>query len=182
MAHDPIATRYAQTLFDAAKAEGQRDETLQQLAFISGLLREHPDLRQFMGNPAVEAEDKVALLDRALKGAWPELVRAFVHMVIALGRAESLPGIAEAFQVAVDADERRARVVVRSARRLPAPVLRRLRAALERRERLEIDLHEELDPGLLGGLQIRLDHRLIDGSVRRQLSELRELLSVVRVH
>ena len=37
-------------------------------------------------------------------------------------------------------------------------------------------------PELLGGLQVRLDHRVIDGSVRRQLIELRERLTTARVN
>jgi len=60
--------------------------------------------------------------------------------------------------------------------------LKRLRAALERREHRQVELREELDPELLGGLQVRLDHRVIDGSVRRQLADLRERLGAVRVH
>ena len=181
MTADPVAARYAQALFEQAKAEGRRDETLAELALIGGLLREHPDLRQFMGNPDVEIEDKVALLDRSLKGSWSALGRAFVQMAVALGRVEHLAEIADALQAAVDADEGRVRAVVRSAHRLSASALKRLRAALERRERRQVELREELDPKLLGGLQVRLDHRVIDGSVRRQLADLRERLSAVRV-
>jgi F0F1-type ATP synthase delta subunit len=33
----------------------------------------------------------------------------------------------------------------------------------------------------LGGVQVHLDHRVIDGSVQRQLAELREQLTSVRV-
>ena len=181
MAADPVAARYAQALFEQAKTEDRLEETLAELALIGGLLRAHHDLRQFMGNPDVDIEDKVALLDRSLKGSWSALGRAFVQMVVALGRAEHLAEIADALQAAVDADEGRVRAVVRSAHRLSAAAFKRLRAALERRERRQVELREELDPELLGGLQVRLDHRVIDGSVRRQLADLRERLSTVRV-
>ena len=181
MAHDAVAARYAEALFASAKAQRQLDETLDQLVFLGRLLRDQPDLREFLFNPGVDVDDKIGVLERALKGGWSELVRAFVRMVLAMGRAESLPGIAEALQEAVDQAQGRLRVVVRSARALPEDTLTRLRERLERRERKTVQLEAEVDAALLGGLQVQLDHRLIDGSVRRQLEELKERLTSVRL-
>ena len=182
MAHDPIAARYAQAFFETAKAEGQVDEALDHLLLIGRLLHEHPDLRQLMLNPDVEPSDKVALLERVLKSSWSSAVRAFIQMVVSLDRAEYLPQIVEAFQTAVDKDQGRLRVLVRSAHPLSETVLGRLRMRLERREQKQIELETELAPELLGGLQIRLDHRVIDGSVRRQVDDLRQQLKTVRVY
>ena len=182
MADDPIASRYAQALFETAKQEGQLEETLTELAFVGRLLEGEPDLRALLLNPDVEPDDKVGVLDRTLKGGWSALLQAFVRMVLSLGRAEHLQQIAEAFQAIVDKDQGRLRAVVRSARPLPESVLARLRTKLAQRERKEITLAAELDPELLGGVQIRLDHRLIDGSIRRQLDDLHQQLTTVRVH
>src|SRR3989338_10392434 len=119
MAHDAVAARYAESLFAAAKAQRQLDETLEELVFLGRLLRGQPDLRELLFNPDVDAGDKIGVLERALKGGWSQLVRAFVRMVLAMDRAEALPGVAEALQEAVDQDRGRLRVVVRSARALP---------------------------------------------------------------
>jgi F-type H+-transporting ATPase subunit delta len=181
MAYDAIAARYAESLFAAAKAQRTLDETLEQLSFLGRLLREQPDLQEFLFNPDVEPADKVEVLVRGVKGGWSDLVQAFVRMVLSMDRAESLPGIAEAFREAVDHHQGRVRVVVRSARPLPEEVVKRLRQSLERREGKVVALETDVDPALIGGVQILLDHRLIDGSVRRQLDELREQLTSVRV-
>jgi F-type H+-transporting ATPase subunit delta len=182
MAADPIASRYAQALFESAKAEGAAAPTLEQLTVLRQLLREHADLRQLLGNPDLEPEEKVALLGRVLAGAWSPLVQAFVRMAVSLGRAEQLPEMADAFEAAVDADEGRMRAVVRSARPLEPVALKRIVAHLEQREGKAVEARAEVDPALLGGVQIVLDYRVIDGSVRRQLTELRERLAAVRVH
>ena len=181
MALDPIASRYAQALFETAKQEGALDEALEQLLLLDQLLSEQPDLRQFLGNPDVDLEDKVGLLHRALKGAWSKLVRAFVHMIVSMGRAQALAEIIEAFRAMVDADAGRIRVLVRSVHPLPDAALDRLRKKLEHREHKSIDVETELAPELLGGLQVMMGHRLIDGSVQRQLSDLRQQLTTVRV-
>ncbi|MDP3723823.1 MAG: ATP synthase F1 subunit delta [Candidatus Omnitrophota bacterium] len=179
---DPIATRYAQTLFEAAQAGGRLDETQETLSLIEELLKGHPELRRLLLIPAVELEDKLGIVGRLLAGSWSADLQAFVRLVLAFGRAAFLPEIAEAFRDLVDADQGRLRVSVRSAQPLPEGVLKRLRGALERREGKQIELHAELAPEVLGGLQIRLDHRVIDGTLQGQLAELRQRLTSVRVH
>lgn len=182
MAHDPIADRYAHALFEAAKEANQIDETLEQLSLIAQILREHPDAQQLMINPDVEAEEKVQIFNRVFHGSWSELLRAFVHVVAAFGRAEFLEAIAATFADIIDEDQHRLRAVVRSAHPLPEPMVERLRHRLEVVEHKQIILSTAIDPELLGGLQIVLDHRIIDSSVKRHLAELRQQLKSVRVH
>ena len=181
MADDPIAARYAQALFESAKAEGELASALAQLSLIGTLIREQPMLRQFFLNPDVDPDEKVGVLERSLKGAWSGLVRAFVHMAVSMGRAEYLPDIVEALQAMVDAEAGLLRVTVRSAHPLPEPFVERLRKRLEQQQATRVEVRTEIDDTLLGGVQVRLDHRVIDGSVRRQLDELRERLTAVRV-
>lgn len=182
MAVDSIAVRYAQALFESAKAEAIHAQALEALQVLAEWLREQPTLRQFLWNPHVEPDEKIGLLDHLTHGAWPPIVRAFVRMVIAMNRVTDLPGIAEALAAMVDADAGRLRVVVRSAHPLPAESLNRLQKHLAHREGKQIELRTELDAELIGGLQVQLDHRVIDGSVRRQVRELRQRLEQVRVH
>jgi F-type H+-transporting ATPase subunit delta len=182
MALDPIAARYAQALFETAKARGEVEHIQEQLALLGQLMSQQPDVQEFLINPDVEPQQKVDVLGRAFKGSWPELVRSFLLMVLSFGRGESLLAIIEAFQAAVDADAGRLRVVVRSASDLPRSLLERLKKDVERRERKTVELSTEVDPALIGGLQLLLDHRVIDGSVRRHLDELRQQLKAVRVY
>ena len=181
MTLDAVAARYAEALFESARAKRTLDETLEQLTLLRQLLESHPDLKEFLYNPDVEPETKLSVLAKARVGGWSDLVQAFLQMVLALGRAESLPGMAEAFRDLVDRAQGRLRVVVRSAHPLSEELLTRLRKRLEAGEGKVVQLDAVVDPELLGGLQVQLDHRLIDGSVRRSLEELRERLTHARM-
>jgi len=182
MALDPIASRYAQALFETAKTQGQVDPTREQLVLLGRLMSREPELQTFLINPDVEPEQKLDVLDRALQHPWSELVRSFLLMVLSFGRSESLLPIIEAFEAAVDADAGRMHVVVRSASDLPQALLERLKKDVERREQKTVELATEVDPLLIGGVQVRLDHRVIDASVRRHLDDLRQQLKTVRVY
>ena len=181
MATDQVAARYAQALFESAKAQHILEQTAEQLALIGETIRREAGLRQLLWNPDVDPEDKVGVLDRILQRSWSELVRAFVRMVVSMGRAERLPKIMDAFGELVDEDQGRLRVTVRSVRAVPEALLQRLRAAIERRERKHVEIAAEIVPELLGGMQVSLGHRVIDGSVQRQLGELRRRLLSVRL-
>ena len=182
MALDPVASRYAQALFETAKAQGQVDQTHEQLAQLARLMSQTPDLSAFLINPDVEPQQKLEVFDRALQRSWSELVRSFLLMVLSFGRSESLAAIIEAFAAAVDEDAGRLRVVVRCAGELPKALLERIKQDVERRERKTVELSTEVDPSLIGGVQLRLDHRVIDASVRRHLDDLRQQLKTVRVY
>ena len=182
MTFDPIAARYAQAAFEAATEQHEVDETLRELTQIGALISGSAGLRQLLRNPDVDPPDKVGVLERSLQQSWSGLVRAFIEMTVAMGRAELLPEIVEAFQAAVDAARGRLRAVVRSAHPLSQEMLAQLRSRLEQHERKTIELDAELAPELIGGVQVILGHRVFDGSVKRQLSDLRERLLTVRVH
>jgi F-type H+-transporting ATPase subunit delta len=182
MALDIVATRYAQALFELAKAEGAVEETRAQVTFLGRLVADSPDLQQLLRNPDVDPPDKLGVLDRVAGGQSSALVRASLQTLMAMGRSELVPELAEALAAADDADRRRLAVTVRSAHPLPDAALERLKTRLEHRERKTIELTTELSPELIGGLHIRMEHRVIDGSIRAQLDQLRQQLLSVRVH
>ncbi len=181
MTQDPIAIRYAEAAFEAVKAANEVEPALEQLLLLGQLLREHAEFRQLLFNPDVDPEQKFDVLDRLFAGGQSTTVRAFLRVVIARGRAEALADIVEAFQAEVDRDQRRLRVLIRSAHPLSEPALKRLRETLERRERKDVVVTTAVDPSLIGGVQVLLDDRMLDSSVRRQVADLRQSLTTLRV-
>lgn len=177
-----VATRYAAAIFETARAEGQLQETLEQLALLGQMARQNEIFQRFLGHPDIEPGEKVSVCEQTLKGTASPLVRSVLHMITTMGRSEQLPQIADSVQALADEAQNRLKAMVRSAHPLPEANLKQLRTILERREGKSVELTSEVDPALLGGLQVRLGNRVIDASIRRQLINLRERLEAVRVH
>lgn len=182
MAHDAVAARYAEALLITAKAQNQVEPLRKQLNLLRKLLSEQPTLGQFLNDPGVLPDQKIALLKKALGKGTSEWIEAFLRMVVAFGRADLLAVIAEAFDEAVDVDQGLVRAVVRSVHPLTQTALTRLHQRLESIEKKTVILTSEQDPELLGGLQVILGHRVIDYSISRQLQELSQQLTTLRVH
>ncbi len=182
MTSNPIADRYASALFETVERGGRLEEVLRQLLTLRDMLGDHEELRQFLFNPDIEVEDKLGVLDRLLGQAWSDDLRALLHVVLSMGRVEALEDIAEAFRDLVDAAQGRVRVVVRSARPLPASLKTAVASRIRQLAQREPELTEETDPGLIGGIQVFMDRRLFDGSLKTRLHELRQQLKRVKVH
>lgn len=182
MIGNPVAARYAEAFFELVKSQGRFEGASQELEALAGLIREHKDLRRFLVNPGVEPAEKLSVLDRLMGREWSEEARAFVRMVLEMGRAEALAEIAEAFGELVDEARGIARVQVRTARPLTGELKTQLARQLHRLGHKQVEMIEETDPSLLGGIQVFLGHRVFDGSLRTKLAELRQRLKTVRVH
>ncbi|MBI4343345.1 MAG: ATP synthase F1 subunit delta [Candidatus Omnitrophica bacterium] len=181
MSSESAAGRYAQALFESITEPRELATARQQLEPLGALLRQARELDLILGHPGISAEEKLGVLARISGKPWSALVRAFLQVVVEFGRGGDLDDILDEFEARVAHHEGRMEATVRSAHPLPQALLERLRQRLERREAKTITLTAELAPELLGGVQVLLGNRVIDASVRRRLSDLRQQLASVRV-
>jgi len=179
---DPIAARYADAFWAVVQPRDLTQEALEGLERLEGFLKADARLQDLLMNPQVELEAKLSLLGRLLERSWSTTLRAFAQLVLSMGRAEALPGIIEAFRRRADAERGRLRVLVRCARPLTASLRTALKRRLEGLQATTVELTEQVDPELIGGVQVLMQNRLFDGSLKTRLAELRHRLRSVRVH
>ena len=87
-----------------------------------------------------------------------------------------LPEIEKAFQRLSDSASGRMRAEVVVAEELTDVEVTRIRLTLQAATGKEILVEQLLDPEIIGGVVTRLDGRVFDGSVRKQLSTLKQAL------
>jgi len=93
---------------------------------------------------------------------------------VAAGRASSLPAIVDAFVERSAASRNKTVATVRSAVELTEDQANRLTAALNGATGKDVEVKVVVDPSVLGGVVTEIGDDIIDGSVRRRLSQLRE--------
>jgi F-type H+-transporting ATPase subunit delta len=169
-----VGVMYARSLLGATEAAGQTEAVLAELdSFVVDVLDKLPNYEALLSTSLVSPEEKVAILDRSLKGKASPLFLNFLKVAAGHGRLDSLRAIRRAAHEAYDRLRGRIPVVVRSATPLDAAsetqLIERLRGMLH----AEPQLIREVDPALLGGLVIRVGDTVYDGSVARRLEQLR---------
>ena len=174
---EAVASRYAAALADAALDEGNAERVRSDLAAFVGAFEESPDLRNVLETPSVAPVLKRKIADELAKRMnLATAVRNFVFLLIDHRRTEMLHEIQQAFHEALNSRLGIADAEVTSARELSDEERRKLTTALERRTGKKIEARFRHDAALLGGAVVRVGSEVYDGSVREQLTRLREQL------
>ena len=91
MKENIIAGRYAEALFQEAKAENKLEQTLAQLATVSALYEESADLKTLVKSPLVQKQEKQAVIDvLKSKAVVDEFLYKFLTLLVAKNRLSLL--------------------------------------------------------------------------------------------
>lgn len=173
------ARRYARALVTAAERDGIADEVGEGLLALAGAVSAHKGLRQVLMNPRFSRAARVQMLEKVLEsGGAHALLRKFARLVVEKDRLAYLPAMAVSYRELADEKAGRVRAQVRSAFPLDGALAGQIKAKLSAMTGKQVLLEIEHDPGLIGGLVCRVGGVVMDGSIRNQLKNLREALTV----
>jgi F-type H+-transporting ATPase subunit delta len=161
----------------AAEGSGKLDDVEDELFRFERLLQREPALRAALTDPGLPAERKGALLRSLLEGRAQDASVRLLEIAMTRRRGKSLEAaIGELLDLAA---ARRSRYVaqVRVARPLAADQETRLQSSLTRIYGREVSLQVDVDPTVLGGLEVRIGDEVIDGTVSRRLHDVRRSLA-----
>ncbi len=168
--------RYAAALFATARKQEALEVVEQDLSTVLDLIRDAPLMKQLWYDPLIPAGKKRTVLVKVLGGALNPLTLAFLRLLIDKRREEIL----EAVQLELQTLSDRARHLLRAEAVFalqPTPDEQAdLQRSLEQRTGNHVLLSIQIDPGILGGVVVRMQDTIIDGSVRGTLERLREQL------
>lgn len=177
MSANAIARRYAKALVQLAAEEGAVDRYQGELAKIEGLFTGHPDLVSLLSNPAYGIEAKLETLkDLAGKLGLSATVANFLYLLQERNRIACLASISAGYRVLADELSGVVRPVVTSALPLEETRIAEIRSALEKSTGKRVELTVEVDPELIGGIVTRIGDKVLDGSVKTQLTRIEDIL------
>jgi len=172
-----ISKRYAKALVEIAQEQNALDKYAGDLDSLSKLVEESRDFREILTNPVFTRDDKKKIAGPVLKkmGADPMVIN-FVYLLIDRKRIDQLTGIEKAFRAKVDEIRGITRGQIISAESLGAAELGRVTDILAKVTGKQVMVTTKVDPSLIGGLVARVGDMVFDGTIRTQLSQLKESL------
>lgn len=171
----PVARRYARAIFELAVQEDALDTVGEELLTFDRCLQEQPRLRAILLTPEVEKQQKESIV-REITKANSKIFRNFVLLLVKKGRQNRLSDIRQEFDRLYDLENNRVRAEITSAVELDPKTVDKTREELARLLNAEVKLDTKVDPDILGGLIVRVDGMAMDGSLKKQLSILKEKL------
>ena len=172
---DTAPRRYADAAFEVAVRDDTVDTWRRELDEAAATLATGK-LEEVLANPALPLEERVAAAEKIF-GGLSRPTRNLVLLLLRRGRIEQLPRVATEFARRDDRRNGLTHATATSAAPLGPEEVRAVTARLEELTGGKVALETHVDPGLLGGIVVRVGDRLIDGSVRGRLERLRNQLA-----
>lgn len=166
-----LARPYAEAVFQMAqertdlKAWG---DMLDLAAAVAG----DDQIKAVLHNPQVERDAIAGLFESVIGKAMVKDGGNFIKLLLENDRITLLPEIAELFRDFRAKAESRVEAEVLTAYKLTAAQTKAIAEGLKRRLGREVDIVSTVDASLLGGVVIRADDLVIDGSVKGYLQSL----------
>jgi F-type H+-transporting ATPase subunit delta len=182
MIREPVAKRYAQAIFEAAKARDLLDPVAADLAGLGELQRGHPRLWRLLIIPQIDPQAKRRLVGDLFAGRVHPLVVELLFLLMEKKRLGVLDQIIESFELMLEEHRGIVRAEVTTATALPEKLEQELVRKLERRTGKIVRLGKRIDAAILGGMMVRIGDRIMDRSIRRTFDEIRERLMEVPVY
>lgn len=178
MRNTAAARRYAKALFSIAQEDSAVEAVTADLDRMAGLLEQNPELRHALFRPLHPVKERRAVLQAVCERiSVSASVKNFLVFLIDQRRLVDFDAIRDEFGRLADAAAGRVQAQVVAASELPDAQRERLRSALAARTGRQVELVVSVDPDLIGGAIAKVGGVVYDGSLRTQLSQLRDSLT-----
>ena len=172
-----VARRYAKALIDLAARDDQVAEIGDQLQQHRDLFQAHDELQRVLWHPSIPADIKATILTALLDRSEPSpLLRNFIILLLEKDRLRHFDLICEAYEQMANARLRRVVAEVITAIDLNDDQQQAVAQKLREATQQDVLVETRLDPSILGGVVVRINHIVLDGSLRGQLARLRQEL------
>lgn len=173
---DNRTNAYARAMLEVAGAEENQAVVEDELYQFARALERSDELFEKLADPALPAVLRQQIVEDLLKGKVTDTTMSLVSMVVSAGRGRDLPAIVDAMVQTSASERNRAVAEVRTAVPLTADQESRLAAALAAATGREVELRATVDPSVLGGVHAQVGDVVIDGTVRRRIAQLRQVI------
>lgn len=176
--HQTAARRYAEAAFELGRSSGSLEAWERDLHELRDLLANH-EVRAVAEHPAIPYATKERVLERLAGDRVAAGPIRLVLLMIRRGRPKAIDAMVTHFAALM----RRERGIVLAQVRTALPLTDGERTDIEGHLHdltgRAIELTEEVDPSLIGGVAVRIGDELYDASVRSRLERLRSRMTAV---
>lgn len=171
-----LSKEYAQSLFTLGVEENRQNEYSEALNTVCDVFRENPEYFLLMSSPDIPDEEKNRLLNEAFSDFIPEYVTAFLKLLCEKHHINELFDCNSHYSDLLKAFEKISEARIISAVPLTDSEKEKIVKKLEAITKHKVLAVYEQDSTFLGGLKIYIDGNIIDGTVKYELSKVKEAL------
>ncbi len=170
------ANNYGQALYDLAKEARLDAVILQQLEVLRESFAQEPEFLRLLATPNLTKEERCGVLEASFRGRVEPYLLNFMKLLTEKGHIRQFPDCCKVYRRAYNADHGILCVRVCSAVALTQAQKQKLTQKLADLTGKTVQLENQVDPALLGGIRLDYDGVQVDGTVKNRLEAVGKLL------
>ncbi len=172
-----ISKEYGAALFILACEESKTEEYGKELDFLKNTFEESPEYLEFLGSPGIPLGERLSAVETAFADCVSENVLSYVQLMCEKGRIDGFFDAAEEYKALLDASKHVSLAKVTSAVELTEGEKTKLYNKLKAMSKGDVTMKYSVDSSLIGGLIVELDGKIMDGSLRNRLREVKDVIN-----
>lgn len=174
-----VAKRYSGALFEVALEEKTLDRTGEEISFITRAIKDHEDLYKALKSPLVKPVEKKELMKNIFSEHLSREMLNFVYVLIDKNRSAALVEIGEEYHSLLAEYNNTIEATATTAVAMTTEQIKELTEKLTKTSGKTVTLANEVDPSIIGGVFIQIGDKIIDGTLKRRLTEIEDRLKEV---
>ena len=171
-----LAKEYGAGMYALAAEENIEKAVLEELSTIKRCFKEQTEFVRLLSNMALGKEERLGILDNAMRGQVNPYVLNFLKLLCERGALSEFAGCEEAYRELYNKDHAVVEARVTTGEALSDDQRTRLTEKLRQMTGKEIILLERVDPKVIGGVLLEMDGRRYDNTVLHRLESVRRVM------
>ncbi len=169
---------FAEALFMLARENDCLEQFSECLARVDKEFSSNGEYALFLSSPNIPLKERVAAVEAAFGGKVHEHVLSFLQLLCEHGKIAEIHECIKEFEALKKNADNVVTASVKSASELSDEQQRALIDKLQRVTGKTVIIETKIDKSLIGGICVEVDGKVFDGSLKKQLRDVKEVISL----
>jgi len=171
-----VAKRYSQALFEVGEENNKLEEYLEEMKFIGDICSEYKDFFELLKTPKISINEKKDVFEETFEGKVSKEVGNFIKIILDKRRIKNIFQITKEYEKLVDKHNGVVKADAYTTMPLDKNTLKSLEEKLSKTTNKNVKLKNKVDETLIGGVKIVLGDKVIDGTIKKKLTNIESSL------
>lgn len=176
-----VSKTYSEALFEVALEENKVDMFLDEMNFVNETFKMHPEFFELFKTPLVKGDEKKKIIEEVFGDKISSEMNNFLKIIIDKRRGHFIDQIKWEYEKAVN----KHKGIVSATAITAVPLSDKDKTILQNKLSTitgkTVKLSNEIDKTVIGGILIKIGDKVIDGTIKSRLEEMKESLSQIIV-
>ncbi len=177
MKPDYFIKRLARILMEDRSVEGGISDLVRDMAALQRLMRSSSEFQNFCLSRQIDAQLRNSVTKDIFSAILSPVTMAVLELLIAENRMSQIPQLAGELERIRSREDRVSRVTIELASDPDEKGWKDIESRLAEKVGGTAEFTRRVNPALLGGVKVRINNLVIDGSVSTQIDHIRQLLN-----